>query len=228
MFADLHAPYHHKDALKFLAALKAKYEPTRVFSLGDELDNHAMSFWPTDIKLPNATTELKQGRAVMQEVAALFPVLECVDSNHTSRLYRAGKQAGIPKELLVSYENALGVMDYDWTWERDITIKLNGAYVKLIHNGGTNLLNSSRRNGCSLVAAHHHTFQSLTYWATPADKRAYALQVGSLINHNSPAFNYSVGQIAKPLLGCAVILDGKPKLIEMNLRPSGRWDRKIN
>ena len=187
-----------------------------------------MSFWPTEITLPNATTELKQGRAVMQQIAALFPVLECVDSNHTSRLYRAGKQAGIPKELLVTYENALGVKDFDWTWNREIRFKTKGEWTVLLHSAGTNILNSSRRHGCSLVAAHHHTFQSLTYWASPSGNRAYAIQLGSLIDHKSPAFTYSVGQVAKPLLGCAVIIEGKPKLIEMNLRPSGRWDRKIN
>lgn len=228
MFGDLHAPYHHKDALKFLAAVKEKYQPTAVFSMGDELDNHAMSFWPTDITLANATDELKMGRAVMKQVAALFPTLRCVDSNHTSRLYRAGKQAGIPKELLVAYDVALGVQDYNWTWEREIRFKRKGHYTVLIHNGGTNILNTSRRHGCSVVAAHHHTFQSLSYWTAPNGKRAYAIQLGSLINHKSPAFNYSVGQVAKPLLGCAVIINGKPKLIEMNLRPSGRWDKTIN
>ena len=32
---DLHAPYHHQDALDFLVAVAAKYQPTRLINLGD-------------------------------------------------------------------------------------------------------------------------------------------------------------------------------------------------
>lgn len=36
--SDMHIPYHHVDTIAFLKHLKAKYKPTRVICLGDEVD----------------------------------------------------------------------------------------------------------------------------------------------------------------------------------------------
>jgi len=35
---DLHAPYHHKDSLDFMKALRDKYQPDLVVNLGDEIE----------------------------------------------------------------------------------------------------------------------------------------------------------------------------------------------
>jgi transcriptional regulator with XRE-family HTH domain len=52
--SDLHIPYHHRDSLAFLAYLKAKYKPTRIICLGDELDKHALSYHDSDPDLASA------------------------------------------------------------------------------------------------------------------------------------------------------------------------------
>ena len=41
VISDLHIPYHHPDAFKFLAALKKKYKPDLVVNIGDEIDQHS-------------------------------------------------------------------------------------------------------------------------------------------------------------------------------------------
>jgi predicted phosphodiesterase len=38
VISDLHIPYEHRDALAFLRAVKAKYKPTQVICIGDEVD----------------------------------------------------------------------------------------------------------------------------------------------------------------------------------------------
>ncbi len=226
-FSDFHAPYQHKDALRFLKAVKAEYSPTAIISVGDELDSHAMSFWPSEIDLANATEELMQGRKVIAGLAELFPELLCVESNHTDRLYRAGKRANIPKELLVPYKTMLGVQDYNWSWQFERRLYIKGQHVVFVHNGGSNVLLTSQRHGCSVVAGHIHTKQKIEYWQSPYG-RSYGMQVGCLVDHTSPAYRYSIGQVIQPLLGCSVIISGVPKLIEMNLKRNGRWNNKIN
>ena len=229
MFSDYHAPYHHKDALKFLAGVKSEYAPTAIVSVGDEMDNHAISFWPSEIDLNNATDELKKARSSIKGLAELFREFQvlCTESNHTDRLYRAGKRANIPKELLVPYKTLVGVDEYNWSWSFQQELIINGNKLVFLHNGGSNVFLTSQRYGCSVIAGHVHTKQRIEYWNSPSG-RSFGMQVGCLVDHNSPAYRYSIGQVIQPLLGCAVIIDGKPKLIEMNLTKNDRWDNKLN
>jgi len=47
--SDLHTPYNHVDSVKFLAAIKKKYDPfDKVILSGDEVDYHALSFHDHD------------------------------------------------------------------------------------------------------------------------------------------------------------------------------------
>ena len=66
VISDLHIPYHHVDALEFLAHLAEKYKPTRVICLGDELDKHAMSFHASDPDLKSSGDELKASLPIIQ------------------------------------------------------------------------------------------------------------------------------------------------------------------
>ena len=75
VISDTHIPYHHKDLIPFLAAIKKFYKPDRVVHIGDELDKHALSFHDSDPDLPSAGDELKislpyiKARAVMGTAA---------------------------------------------------------------------------------------------------------------------------------------------------------------
>ena len=78
----MHCPYQHRDTIKFLAAVKDKYEPDKIICIGDELDFHAMSFHESDQSLYSAGEELKRGREVIWQVEELFPKMALVHSNH--------------------------------------------------------------------------------------------------------------------------------------------------
>lgn len=227
-FGDLHAPYQHKDALSFLKAVKSEYQPTRVIGTGDEFDSHNMSNWITELEIDDAKTELNKGRAVIRKVAALFPKVECVDSNHTSRLYRAGKKARILPELLVPYKTLLGIREYAWTWQHDIIIKIKGRLpIQIVHHAGANAFLNAQRGGMSIIAGHNHTKHMIQYWITNQGAKGFAAQTGCLLDRTTVAFNYSVDHTMRPLHGCVLILDGKPRLIEMNLTKNDRWDRRL-
>lgn len=226
-FGDLHAPYNHPDAFDFLADVKRAIKPTTVISLGDDLDSHALSFYPTELNLDNATKELEAGRKSISILSSIFPKVVCVDSNHTSRAYRAGKRAGIPKELILPYEDILGVRDKNWKFVRDYVVTLpNGEDVFFVHNGGSNCFLTSQRMGMSVVAGHVHSKSFIQHWST-VKRNHFALQTGCLIDGNSSAFLYNVGQILRPQLGCSAIINSKPVIIAMNLDKDGRWDGEV-
>ena len=85
--SDLHAPYQHKDAIAFLAAIKKKYKPSRIINVGDEVDYHAMSFHASDPDLDSASVELERASATMQQLERIFPKMELVNSYHVRMGY---------------------------------------------------------------------------------------------------------------------------------------------
>lgn len=224
---DLHTPYHHKDAPKFLQAVKDKYNPTRVISTGDELDNHNMSNWVTELEADNARTELAKGRKAIRKIASIFPVVECVESNHTSRIYRMGKQARILRELLPSYKELLDIREYNWSWEHDVTLTVAGRTIRAVHHAGANSFLNAQRSGISIIAGHMHTKQFIQFYKVNGNKN-FAAQTGCLLDQSTVAFKYTADHIAEALLGCIMLLNGSPRIIEMNLTTKGRWNKKVN
>lgn len=228
LFGDLHAPYQHPDALDFLNAVAHKYQPTRVFNVGDEIDSHSISFHPQRPDLSNATEELKRARKVIHQLEKIFPTLYNCESNHTSRVYRIGMSSGIPKDLILPYKDLLGVKSTKWVWKPEyrITLVPDKTHLMITHNAGANALLASQRNGCSLVAGHHHVLFNLNYWQS-TQGLSFSAQAGCLIDFNSPAFAYAAGYTVKPMLGCVIIERGNPKLIRMTLNKNNSWNKEV-
>ena len=71
--SDLHIPYHHPESFDFLKAIKKKYKDIDlVVNIGDELDQHALSFHDTDPDLPSAGDELQISRNYIKELEKMF------------------------------------------------------------------------------------------------------------------------------------------------------------
>ena len=73
VISDLHIPYHHPDAFKFLAALKKKYKPDLVVNIGDEIDQHSISFHNHHPDLKSPGDELRAARVYVKELEKIFP-----------------------------------------------------------------------------------------------------------------------------------------------------------
>jgi len=222
LISDLHIPYHHKDALQFLQHLKDKYQPTRVICLGDELDKHALSYHDSDPDLPSAGDELRRSTPVIKELFKMFPVMDVLESNHGSLVWRKAKTHGVPRHYLKSYNEVLGV-DEGWQWHFDMTIKLpTGNYCYLHHGKSADVLKLSQQMGMSAVQGHFHEKFKIDYWGNPLGL-FWGLQAGCLIDDSSLAFSYNNVNIKRPLVGTAAIIDGKPVLEPMVLDKNGDW-----
>ena len=67
--------------------------------------------------------ELKISLNYIAELKKLFPVMDILESNHGSLVYRKAKTNGIPRHYLKSYNDVLGVDD-KWKWHFELTVNL--------------------------------------------------------------------------------------------------------
>jgi hypothetical protein len=78
-------------------------------------------------------------------------------------------------------------------------------------------INAARENRQSTVIGHLHTVCNVRYLASYKDL-IFGVSVGCGIDHEKYAFAYGKQNTRKPVVACAVILDGKlPINIPMSL-----------
>ncbi len=220
---DQHAPYHHPDTFEFLARVKQTFQPDLVVNLGDELDYHALSFHDSDPNLDSAGMELEKGKAAMQELYDLFPNMLICHSNHGSMQYRRAKAHGIPVQMIKRYRDVI-FPDHGapgWSWQFGWRVNTDLGPVMFKHQS-TNILVDAAHNQCNMVVGHNHGNFSIEYSASSAHLYWGAF-VGCLIDKDSMAFAYGKHTLRKPIVGCMVILNGRPMLVPMILERNGRW-----
>ena len=220
--SDMHIPYHHVDTIAFLKHLKAKYKPTRVICLGDEVDHAALSYHESDPDLPSAGDELRRALPVIAELQEIFPVMDVIESNHGSLVWRKAKTHGIPRHYIKAYNDVLGVGS-GWKWSYDLTIELpNGTFCYIHHGKSNDIIKTSQLSGMSSVAGHFHEKFKIDYWAN-SNGLYFGLQCGCMIDDDAYAFSYNNCNLRRPLIGTGLIIDSQPVLEPMVLDSEGRW-----
>lgn len=226
VISDLHAPFFHPDTVAFLAALKKKYAPTRVISVGDEVDKHALSFHDSDPDLPSAGDELKYAIKSLQPLYRMFPDMDIVDSNHGSLIYRKAHAHGIPRKYIVPYGEVLDAPK-GWKWHMDMLIPIPGGNQLYVHHGlASNVSKVVAQRGLCVIQGHYHTSYNISYLGNP-NHLLWGMAVGCLIDPESIAFAYGRNTLGRPIIGCGLVLNGLPKLAPMLLTKKGRWNGEV-
>lgn len=224
---DMHAPYQHPDTISFLKEVREKFVPDLVVCLGDELDYHSMSFHDSDPNLDSAGAELEKAKLFMQEVHDEFPQVLVCHSNHGSMVYRRSKAHGIPVQMIRKYRDVIfpahGAPGWSWGFSWKINTPLGPTMFKHQTSG---ILADAAHNSCNLVVGHNHGNFSVEYSASSAHLY-YGVYAGCLIDKDALAFAYGKHSMKKPIIGCVVILNGKPLLIPMVLNEEGRWQGNL-
>ena len=222
VISDMHIPYHHKDTVDFLKAIKKEYKPDQVICVGDEVDKHAMSFHDSDPDLMAAGDELEEAIKALQDIYDMFPEVDLVDSNHGSMVYRKGKHHGIPRKYLRDYGEVLE-SPKGWQWHNDLTLRLsNGQDIYICHGMMKDGMKLAQRMGMNCISGHYHTEFSIKYASSP-NQLYWSLQVGCLIDDKSLAFHYNKTTATRPIIGTGMVLEGQPLLLPMILDKKGRW-----
>lgn len=226
VIGDLHFPFHHRDSFSFLKAVKKKYKPDRVIQIGDEVDGHSWSFHDSDPDLLSPGQELSLAIDCISRLEKLFPVMDLIESNHGSLVYRKQKSNGLPIGFFKTYNEIYGVSD-KWQWHYDLTIKLSdGTPVYFCHGKTAQVVKLSQSIGMSAVQGHYHEKFNVEYWANSLGLY-FAAQTGCLVDDNSLAMAYNNTNLKRPILGSLIIVDGQPKMLPMILNKKGRWIGKI-
>ncbi len=225
IISDLHIPYHHPDAFKFLAAIKDKYleKNSVIINLGDELDKHAISFHQSDSELFSAGDELEKAKEIIHMKGGLhelFPKMNLCESNHGSLVYRKAKHHGIPLEYFRSYSEILETPK--WAWHEDIVLKTKRGPVYITHGKSGIYGKLCKEEGMSCIQGHYHSKFEITWHKTKASER-FNCFAGCLIDRQSMAFAYARNSIPKAVLGVAILSrEGYPRLIKMDIK-NNRW-----
>ena len=223
--SDMHLPYQHKDSIKFLKEIKKEFKPDTTISIGDLLDQHALSFHDSSPELYSAGHELDKAKEYVKELESVFPKLIEVDSNHSSMIYRRALKHGLPRAYLKDYGDFLETKK--WKWVDDLTLTMsNGQRCFFTHGRSADVLKTSQAMGMSCVQGHYHTKFVISWWANP-DNLFFGMNVGCLINQKSMAFAYAKNFKTRFILGCGIIIDGIPRLLPMVLDKKGDWIGKI-
>ncbi len=226
LIGDLHAPYQHPDTLRFLSDMKAKYKPTRIICIGDEIDNHKISFHDGDPNLLSAGDEFDQGQKFLKKLEKIFPKMDILESNHGSLHFRKALARGLPKQFMMSY-NDLWEVGTGWQWHPEIRLKLPNKQELYLHHGKGPVEKIASIENCNVAQGHYHEKFKINQWCNSNGERWWGMQVGCLIDNTSPAFRYNKLNSHSPVMGSAMVIDGEPLLVPMRLKKNGRYSGKL-
>jgi predicted phosphodiesterase len=221
LISDMHVPYEHPDALKYLQAIKKKYKPTLVISVGDLGDFHNISFHKSDPNLPNAGAELAALQKRCRELYKIFPNMYITLGNHDKLPSRRMFNEGIPDSFLLPCNKIYGVGE-GWKFVDDLTIKSGNEIVYVVHGLSKDGWKLAAQRGVHVVQGHFHTEYRIDYVSNPRNL-LWSMQVGCLINRHALAFAYDKLNLNRPIIGCGLIENGQPRLLPLLMNEGGKW-----
>lgn len=222
---DQHAPFQHPDLIPFLRALKDKYKFDKVVNLGDEVDYHAISFHEADPNLFSPSDELERAIQAMQPLYKLFPEQEVIDSNHGSLVMRKGKFASLPASVFKGPREILRAPK-GWHWSRDLILNTDLGQVFFTHGRTGTSGKLSRNMAMNTVQGHFHSKFQIDYWGSP-NGLYWDMHAGCLVDDHSLAMAYNKTTLLRPVIGAAVIINGRPQLCPLLKDKHGRWTGKL-
>lgn len=227
-FSDPHFPFQHEDSIFFLEAVKLKYRPRIAVCGGDLTDSYCFSRYPKDPEQISYSEEFQGVQEGVILLAAVFPELTIVDSNHDARLWNRATLNGIPRRLVRSYLDVIGA-PVGWILLDDLVVQdSTGAWWYVNHQPHGSTVNYTKAQGMNTAVGHNHASFGASLVATPRDS-LWAVDIGCLIGHDRIAFGYSKNSVRRPARGCVVVIEGVPRLVPMRLGPvTGRWDGKVH
>jgi len=225
VISDMHHPYSHPDTLPFLTALKNKYKFDKVVCIGDEIDNHAISFHDSNPDLPSAGDELKKAIASLKPLYKLFPDVTVVESNHGSLVYRKALANGLPQAVFRSYNEILQAPK-GWKWVFDTIVDTELGPIYLCHGKTGAAGKLASQYGMSSIQGHFHEKAQITYISTP-EKLMFDAHTGCLADDKSLALGYNKVNPKRPIVSVIIVIRGIPQIVPMVLNRKGRWVKQI-
>jgi hypothetical protein len=184
---------------------------------GDIIDSHFASFHSINTETHGAKYELDMA---IKETAKWYEAfnndtvpngITITLGNHDLIIARKSEEAGIDKRWVRKLNEVLKCPD--WIFEEQF-LHDNVLYAHGTGCSGKGIMRRVQNWGHSMVQGHIHTQAFVDYTASLTDLK-WGMQSPCGIDYKSFAFSYGKFHTAKPILGCAVVLDnGKMPIIE--------------
>jgi len=222
IIADTHEPFCHKDYRNFCYQTFNKYKVSEIVHIGDEVDNHALSYHEHLPDGYSGGTEAEVAQKAMNKWYNTFPEVTVIVGNHSALPYRQATSAGIPKRFMKAYEE-IWEAPIGWKWRLSTDID----HVKYIHGTGSSgqngAINRAMRSRQSTVIGHLHAFGGVNYHASENDI-IFGSNVGCGIDVHAYAFEYGKPFVNKPTLGCGIVINGTDAIfVPMKLGRKYEW-----
>jgi len=214
---DIHLPYTHPRYLQHCIDIYKKHDCNAVSMTGDIIDSHFASFHSINTETHGAKYELDMA---IKETAKWYEAfnndtvpngITITLGNHDLIIARKSEEAGIDKRWVRKLNEVLKCPD--WIFEEQF-LHDNVLYAHGTGCSGKGIMRRVQNWGHSMVQGHIHTQAFVDFTASLTDLK-WGMQSPCGIEYKSFAFSYGKFHTAKPILGCAVVLDnGKMPIIE--------------
>ena len=214
---DIHLPYTHPRYLQHCLDIYKKHDCNAVSMTGDIIDSHFASFHSINTETHGAKYELDMA---IKETAKWYEAfnndtvpngITITLGNHDLIIARKSEEAGIDKRWVRKLNEVLKCPD--WIFEEQF-LHDNVLYAHGTGCSGKGIMRRVQNWGHSMVQGHIHTQAFVDFTASLTDLK-WGMQSPCGIDYKSFAFSYGKFHTAKPILGCAVVLDnGKMPIIE--------------
>jgi hypothetical protein len=204
---DLHEPFCLDGYLEFCKQIYTKHQCNKVVFIGDVIDNHFSSYHETDVDGMSGGEELDLAINRISKWRDAFPIADVTIGNHDRLIMRKAQTGAVPRKWIKAYKEVLETPQWNFT-ER---VVIDG--VQYVHGEAGTAKAKCRADMMSTVQGHLHT-QCYTEWFAGANFKIFGAQVGCGIDHDAYAMAYAKAG-KKPIIGCAVIINGKTCINEL-------------
>jgi hypothetical protein len=210
IIGDLHLPFSNDNYFSFCKKIRDKYNATKIIFIGDLIDNHYSSFYPSDPDGYSAGEELFRAKDMIKEWYNEFPNAVVLIGNHDRRISLKAIDSGISRHWIKSIAEVLETPTWYFTNEyiyQDVCFEHGSG------TGGNNAAyDKSLYKGKSVVCGHFHTISAISY----INQNQFGMVVGCGISSDKYAFNYALGHKKPVIISCGIITsDGTPILETM-------------
>ena len=213
VIGDTHIPFEREGYLEHCQRVRDKYDCQTIVHVGDEVDNHAISYHEHDPDGYSAGHEILVAYARLQKWIKVFPEMYICEGNHTLLPLRKAKTAGLPRAYIKTY-NELWDAPESWHWQYQWEID-EVIYTHGMGSGGANGHRArAEKNRQSTVIGHVHSYAGAAYLASNKDL-IFGMNVGCGIDIKTYGMEYGKDFATRPTISCGVVLDyGRIAIVE--------------
>lgn len=212
---DTHCPGMLDEYPDFLEDVHRSWKCDTVVFIGDIVDFCAGSYHEFNPAMQSFSDELAAAKRQVSELYRRFPKAVVMTGNHDALPFRKARSAGIPENLLFNLSQILDTPGWDWK-PRYADHRIDGAVYRHGDTGKGGIhaaYKNAKENFCSVVQGHWHTQFGVEWYACQRDL-VFGMQVGCGIDRHELAFEYGRKIVAKPIVGCGVVIDGQHPVCE--------------